>query len=304
MTIEFNCPQCKAVIAFPDRHAGKRARCLTCKQHLIIPAASGQRPALAAPDPVDKGDPVPGFYKAAFVDGWRLFFTLDGLTGLVFVAAAVGFRFFVGHTDYSAPTPGFNILLPIGLIVTLASWGSLFCYYLDVITAATLEGDQLADVTLGDGVLGVVWSIVKGLWMFAFGLLLVEMPYLVWLGLQEWLGFRSTVVPRILTHVGLLVFPMVILTFGVNRDVAMLGRVDQMIRPMLRAFRPYLSVAVLFWVVWNLQMFTRDYGDLKDQGTGVVSLLLAAQLAVQVLAITAMRALGLFYKHHACYFAW
>jgi hypothetical protein len=298
VTIEFNCPNCKALIAFPDKHAGKRARCLTCKQRLIIPAHSGAKPAKVAPEPEDKGDPLPGFYKAAYGDGWRLFLTSDGLTGLVFITAAVCFKFFMGHTDYSVPTRGYTVQLPIGWIVTLLAWGSLFWYYLDVIEAGTLDDDQLPEVSLG------LWSIIKGLWSFGYGLVLALTPCIVWMGVQRAWNCPSPKVTWVLANLGLLLFPTVILTYGVNRDVGILARVDQMIGPAFRAFRPYVSVALSFLVVWNLQMFTRDYGDLQDAATGVIGLHLAAQVAIQVLAVMTMRALGAFYRHYACCFAW
>jgi hypothetical protein len=298
MTIEFNCPKCKALIAFPDKHAGKRAKCLTCKQRLIIPNASGQRPERVADEPVDKGDPLPGFYKAAFADGWRLFSTSDGLAGLVFITAAVSFKFFLGHTDYSVPTRGFTIQLPTGWIITLLAWGGLFAYYLDVIESGTLDEDQLPEVSVG------LWGIIKALWVFGYGLVVVLTPCILWLGVQHTLSHPRPSVTWVLANLGILLLPTVLLTFGVNRDVGIMARLDQMVGPAIRAFRPYLFVALSFLVVWNLQMLTRDYAGLQAANTGVVALHLAAQLAIQVLAIRVMRALGVFYRHYACYFAW
>ena len=42
MTIQFNCPNCDSVMAFADKHVGKRAKCTTCGQRLIIPEKSGE----------------------------------------------------------------------------------------------------------------------------------------------------------------------------------------------------------------------------------------------------------------------
>jgi ribosomal protein S27E len=64
MTIQFNCPYCDALIAFPDRHAGKHARCLTCGQLFIIPSSDGEKPQKIEPK-IQKAEPVPGFYRAA-----------------------------------------------------------------------------------------------------------------------------------------------------------------------------------------------------------------------------------------------
>ena len=59
MTIEFNCPQCGALIAFESQHAGRRARCLSCGQKFIIPAESFQKAEKITPEPEPKGDPLP-----------------------------------------------------------------------------------------------------------------------------------------------------------------------------------------------------------------------------------------------------
>ena len=100
MTIQFNCPNCDAVIAFDDKHIGKRAKCTTCGQRLIIPSES-HTTAKRFEEPEEKGEPIPGFYRAVFVDSWKLFVRAQNAKGLVFVTAAVCFKFFTGHTDYS-----------------------------------------------------------------------------------------------------------------------------------------------------------------------------------------------------------
>jgi len=61
MTIQFNCPNCNAIIAFADKHCGKRARCTTCGQLLIIPSKSNETSKKVEP-PKEKGQVLPGFY--------------------------------------------------------------------------------------------------------------------------------------------------------------------------------------------------------------------------------------------------
>jgi len=107
MTIQFNCPKCKALIAFADKHAGRSARCLTCGQQLVIPAKNGQTPQIIEPR-TEPEAPLPGFYRAVFVDSWKMFFDRDNLTAIVFVIAAVCFKFFsagaccLGHVMFFA----------------------------------------------------------------------------------------------------------------------------------------------------------------------------------------------------------
>jgi len=98
MTIKFHCPKCDALIAFPDKNRGKRARCLTCGQPFIIPEKEDQTPKIVEPE---KTQPLPGFYRAVFLDSWKLFINPQNAAPLLFVAAVVCFKFFTGHLDYS-----------------------------------------------------------------------------------------------------------------------------------------------------------------------------------------------------------
>ncbi|MCK4292583.1 MAG: hypothetical protein KAY65_05260, partial [Planctomycetes bacterium] len=74
MTIQFNCPNCDALIAFADKYSGKRARCSTCGQILIIPSRDSKTPKKIKPQ-IEKAEPLPGFYHAVFLDSWKIFLT-------------------------------------------------------------------------------------------------------------------------------------------------------------------------------------------------------------------------------------
>jgi hypothetical protein len=93
MTIKFYCPNCDALIAFDSKHAGKRAHCTTCGQAFIIPSKDDEKPEKIKPEP-ERTDPIPGFYRAVFVDTWKIFINPQNATPLVFVIAIVCFRFF------------------------------------------------------------------------------------------------------------------------------------------------------------------------------------------------------------------
>jgi len=120
MTIKFYCPGCGALIAFDDKHHGKRARCTTCGQPFIIPSKDNETARKIRPEP-EKAEPQSGFYRAVFVDSWKIFASRANATGLVFVTAAVAFKFFAGHTDYSFTVGLFRFQAPLGLIVTVAA---------------------------------------------------------------------------------------------------------------------------------------------------------------------------------------
>ncbi len=97
--IQFYCPNCNAVIAFDSQHSGKRAKCATCGQGLVVPSESVSRPKTVAGEPEDRGDPVPGFYRAVLADTWKGFICPQNLVGLVFIFAAICFKFFSDHVD-------------------------------------------------------------------------------------------------------------------------------------------------------------------------------------------------------------
>jgi len=271
MTIRFNCPNCDELIAFADKYIGKQARCTSCGQRFIIPSEDNEKPKKVEP-PAENFEPEPGFYRAVVIDSWKLFARPQNATGLVFVIAAVCFKFFTGHTDYSFTIMDtFRVLAPIGLVVTLSAWGCLFWYYMEIICTTANDTDELPDVYMG-GLFGYIWNVIKSLTVFAIGLFAV--------------------------------LPMAILTFSAGGDVLMVFRPDYLYKPVAKAFWPYLLTAGLFVLACELQLRTIGYGRLIGSDILVIGLHLLANLAVQALVIVSMRSMGLFYRHYSCYFPW
>ena len=298
MTIKFHCPNCSAIIGFADHHRGKRAHCATCGQHFIIPSESNAAPEKVKP-PEEKGDPIPGFYRAALVDSWKLFLKAGNITGFVFIAAAVTFKFFTGHTDYSCTMYGFRFQAPTGLIITLTAWGCLFWYYMEIIHLTAIGIEELPDVDMGD-LFGFIWNVIKSLFIFTFVLVFLLLPCIIYIGFTKDLG----VISHILSLIGLFAFPMGILTVSINGDITMVFRMDYIFRPLAKAFWPYLVVVGLFVLTWELQLRTVGCGELLGRGKFLVGFHLFINLAVQMLALIAMRSIGLFYRHYSCYFPW
>jgi len=298
MTIRFNCPNCDELIAFADKYSGKRARCTSCGQRFIIPSEDKAAPKKIEP-PAEKAEPEPGFYRAVFIDSWKLFARPQNATGLVFVIAAVCFKFFTGHTDYSFTMGYFRVQAPVGLVVTLSAWGCLFWYYMEIICATAIDNDELPDVYMG-GLFGFIWNVIKSLTIFAFGFVAVLLPCAIFISIS-----RSTgVVSHVLGIIGLFAFPVTILTFSVCGDISLVFQPNYIFKPVARAFWPYLLAAGLFILTWELELRTVGYGRLIGSDNLIIGLNLLANLAVQMLAIIAMRSIGLFYRHYSCYFPW
>ncbi len=95
MTIQFNCPNCNEVIGFDDKHAGKQAHCTSCGQKFTIPSKSFEKAKKVKPEK-ERTEPLPGFYKALFVDIWKIFIDGENKVPLVFVIAVVCFQFLHG----------------------------------------------------------------------------------------------------------------------------------------------------------------------------------------------------------------
>ena len=298
MTIQFNCPSCNELIAFADKHCGKRAHCATCGQRFIVPSKDNETPQKVRL-PEEEAAPLAGFYRAVFVESWKLFVRPRNATGLVFVAAAVCFKFFTGHTDYSVTLPGFRIQAPTGLAITLAAWGCLFWYYMEIIRVTAMDAEELPDVYMG-GLFGFIRNVIKSLSVFALALLVVLLPSIIYTAVSQQTG----VVSKILSLGGLFAFPAAVLAFAVGRDVEIAFRPDYILKPVAKAFWPYLTVAALFLLAWQLQLLTTGYGELFGRGRWVIALHLAANLGVQAVAIIAMRSIGLFYRHYSCHFPW
>jgi ribosomal protein S27E len=298
MTIQFNCPKCKSLIAFADKHAGQAARCMTCGEHLIIPAKNGEAPQTVKPK-VEPAMPLPGFYHAVFVDSWKIFFEKDNLTALVFVAAAVCFKFFSSGACCLA------------YVAFFATWGCLFGFYLKIIYETALVGDKLPEIEVGTSVT-FLWYIIKPIFIFVFAAFIVLLPYIIVLAIYKDKGVSSeniwqtgkalNLVLRFLFIAGLFLFPMAILTAAVIEDLPELFRLDRLIVPVFRAFIPYIIVVALLAAACFIENHARQYS--AGESTLHIACSLAVNLAEQAVAIIAMRSIGLFYRHYGCYFAY
>ncbi len=297
MTVEFNCPKCGALIAFDSRHAGKQAKCLTCGQKLLIPEASFKKPTKVAATPEPKGDPVPGFYRAVFLDSWRMFLRPQNVTPLAFVVAVISFKFFLAQSCC------------LQFLTPFIVWGLLFGFYLSVITEVAFGGDTLPEPEVGDSIT-FLWHVIGPMLTFFGTLFLVETPLFVGLWLARdtgvtlaTLGQETTPLHIALQFLGLLgifLFPSAILATGVGRAFAFL-RPDYLLAPIVHALGPYVTTVLLLVAVWFVQDRTKGY---TPGPTLAVAKDLALNLAAQGVALIAMRSIGLFYRHYSCYFRW
>jgi hypothetical protein len=297
MTIKFYCPNCDALIAFDSKHKGKRARCLTCGQIFIIPQKDDEIPQKIKPEPEYKGEPVPGFYHAVFIDSCKLFFDPQNATPLLFVIAAVCFKFFLAN------------VCCMNYISFVVTWGWLLGFYLNIIYETAFEIDKLPEIYLGTSHT-LLWYIIKPFFIFLYTMFIVQLPFIIALAMLEdkgltyeniWqtgIGLHSIL--QLLLILGLFLFPMAILTTAVGKDLTLL-RPDYILAPVFKAFMPYLTVVALLVAASLLETQTTQF---ENTTFAITAANLALNLAVQIIAVIAMRSIGLFYRHYSCYLKW
>jgi hypothetical protein len=293
VTIQFYCPKCDTIIAFDRKHCGKRARCTTCGQLFIIPSEDFETPQKIEIK-VKRTDPLPGFYRAVFVDSWKLFIDSDNTTTLVFVLAAVLFKFLLGT--------GICCMNIISFVVV---WGWLLGFYMNIIYETAYEIDKLPEIHLGTS-LTFLWYIFKPLCIFLWTMAIVQTPFVIAFGLLQNRGLvgdnmqQVGIGPLLLFILGLFIFPVAILTVAVGKNITLL-RPDYLFKPVARAFGPYLVVVTLLVATGIIEMQTRPFTGVNLAADAAH---LVLDLVAQVIAIIAMRAIGLFYRHYGCHFAW
>jgi hypothetical protein len=302
MTIRFNCPSCNELIAFADKHSGKRAHCSNCGQKFIIPSPDERKPKKIE-SPRERAEPLGGFYRAVFVESWQLFTNPENVTGLVFIAAAVCLKFFTAGMNYTVTIPGraytFDIPLPFGWVLRVSAWGFLFWYYLEFVYSTAYEQEKLPDVIVG-GSSGLFWRIVKSVYIFIILLVVTELPFFIAALISRWMGAEWPVLLYPLMFVGLFLFPMAILTAAVGKDLTLL-RPDYFLTTIFGAFKPYSVTALLFGAAAVLAMFASQYsGRSAAANTGYLLL----NFSVQVVLLVAMRSIGLFFRHYGCLLPW
>jgi hypothetical protein len=308
MTIQFNCPYCNAVIGFDDKYSGKRAQCTSCGEYFIIPAKSFEKAKKVKLEKEEIAEPIPGFYRAVFVDSFKLFTfkSQSNLTGLVFITAMVCFKFIVTKMNFHLPLQGpwlsFNLYFPFGWALWAASWGLLFWFYREMIYTTAFDEDNLPKATLGGffGFYEFIWKIIQSLYYIFAILLAVGLPY-IFIALICWTtGFESSVLSYLLLFVALFLSPMAILNVSVGQDLTLL-RPDYLVVPIFRAFRPYVVTVLLFTAAGLLQSQANQFsGQSPPAAAGHLTL----NLVAQYLMLIAMRSIGLFARHYSCHLPW
>ena len=188
-TITFHCPKCKSLCAFSGRFAGRQCRCLKCGQFMLVPTEDGGKPEKLEIS-CDTGQPLPGFYKAVFIDSWKVFLRFKSLTLLIFIAAVICAKFFFGHLNFFLEIGGQKVFaFYFGTLTKFLVWGSLFFCYMEIICSTAYDMEELPEIYMG-GIFGFLWTIAKSAYTFLIALLIVELPCIIAIGIFKAVGIE------------------------------------------------------------------------------------------------------------------
>ena len=308
MSITFKCPKCGSLCGFADKYAGRKARCLNCNSHFTIPERGGNAKIIEK----RQDEPLPGFYRRCLVDNWKIFIDPSNAKGFIFVAFMVALEYFIGFLDFSfnavsQERAGYRVQLPVGIITVFIVRGCLFWYYFEIIGSTAFEEEKLPASEIGFG-FEFLWNIIKSTYLFAAAFLIVQIPYIFITGALEAIQIplpAFVTVPLLIP--GALLFPVAILTIAAGREIWMVFHFGYLVKPVIKAFGPYLTVAgitaaatLLEWTV-TYATIGGYLGILETKGQFAALAGLIACITARIPVIAAMRAIGLFGLHYSCY---
>jgi hypothetical protein len=297
MTITCTCPKCDRFCGFKDAHAGRRVRCLACNSHFIVPDHDGQTARLLKPEPEA---PLPGFYRAALVDNFKVFIQKESLFGIILCIALTCFHFFVGDEDYSFTLGRFRPPLMIGWLVTFCCAGYLLWYFMETINTTTVGNDFLPEISIGGG-FDFIGESAKSIYLFIAAFAIAVIPGAGLAALLEKLGASYSWLNVIIIMLSLSMLPMILCMLGSGVAPWKVFRYDLIIRIITKTFRPYVLSAVITFIALLAVCFTVGFfatnPNLNRPG---VPVMLALRLTAVFMMLFAMRTIGLYGRHY-CY---
>ena len=304
MTIEFNCPKCNSVIAFADKHAGKSAHCVTCNQKFFIPDKSFDKVKTIKPPKEIMSDPIPGFYRAALIDNWKLFFNFKNYAGIISLLIAAIFYYFTGNTNSTTNivTQGggtITIFLPFGWLFTGLSWGFIFFYYREIIYTIGYDQDDFPPVNL-EGFYSFMWKVITSVYMLFIIFIVVGLPSIILYTIFENVLLENHIVSLLLFSFGLFLFPVAIMNIAAAKDIAVL-RPDYLIKQVYRDFIPYMIIYIYLSSAIFMLFVAKQFSPIEPSQ---ISIGLILHIISQLIFIFAIRAIGLFYRHYSCHVPW
>lgn len=295
-TIQCDCPRCGRVCGFKACYAGRTARCLSCDTRFVIPQHTGLP---AAPCTEAPAAPLPGFYANAFKGSLKAFVQPQSIVGWVFCAALVTAHFLLGDVDLSITLPGFRLLLLVGWVVTLITFGCFAWYCMEIIVTTRLGLEFLPPVEPGAG-FEFIWNVIKSCYLFVVSLVVALLPAaFIGAGLES-LGIEPGRLFFLIVALCLLLWPMNLALIANEAPLWRVFRCNLLVAAIAKTFIPYLLTAVItvaaFFVLWQGMGY---FASNEETATIAAIGLLAFRWAGAALFIFAMRIIGVYCLHYA-----
>lgn len=317
-TITFHCPKCKSLCAFPDRFAGKQCRCLKCGQFLIIPSNDDEKPQIIKIS-YDKGEPLPGFYKAVFKKSLKAIFHPDSVPMLIFILilttcwyclASLNFWFTICFQSC------ISIYLPIGYFFTFICWGLILACFYEIVYMTSIDQEHLPglrDIFLPEGDLvetiircyGIIALIFKSAYKAIICVFVTAIPLIISLVIMSFTGKTLALINWLLLAICFFFFPAVYLNFTLEQTIVSIARLDRAWRIITSTKQHYVFLAFSLIIPLLIILAIFIYRIMAEPGQikGSVWLFLCiVTIASQFFMILSMRILGLFDRHFRnCY---
>lgn len=319
MTITFKCPHCGSLCAFDDKHAGRIAKCLHCRNRFTIPSADDIKAEKIKEEQVKASMPKPGFYRAVFSNTWVAFGRKNSFDGFFHLTILIILKYVFGTCASSMV--GDNVedlgifripiafLMMVMLVLHIGTWGAIMKFYMKVITETALGGDEIEGPDRDEGF--SFWhNHFKPFCVFMLTIFAAFVPLIIANMIYYHLGkeapsiySKSINIMQVLVVIGVFLIPVCLIAISVMRDLSGL-RPDNLVKPVIKAFPGYLVVVGVFGLAFYLESKTgiKKISSVVD----TLSLLyrMVAGIFIQIPIIWAMRSAGLFYRHYSCYFVY
>jgi hypothetical protein len=304
-----NCPKCNTECEYDDEAAGFAIECKKCGRVFITPSEEELEKQPQKPD-----TPFPNFYRAIFIDTWKIFKRPHNyiLIGLLVVMAA--FKFFLAGV-LCADQLREKVLAHMyiaGMFFKIIFWGWFAGIYFNIIYDTAYNNDDLTD-EVEDPITAIVTafasSIGRPMLLFYYAVIGALLPWIIGMTLLAIVGrfvgggIAASILMIALFVGSLFLFPAAILTAAVTEDILSM-RPDYFLKPIVKAFRPYLVVAAVTAAAGVYWYCIGDFDAVANASPFRIALELVLNMGFQFFVIIAMRTIGLYYRHYQCYFPW
>jgi hypothetical protein len=198
-----------------------------------------------------------------------------------------------------------------GMAVKIVFWGWFAGIYFNIIYDTAYNNDDLTD-EVEEPITAITTaflsSIGRPMLLFYYAVVGALLPWIIGMTLLAIIGtFIGGIAARIFIIVlfsgSVFLFPAALLTAAVTEDILSM-RPDYFLKPVIKAFCPYLVVAAFTAAAGVFWYLVGDSDAVAMASKPRVALELLLTIGFQFFAIITMRAIGLYYRHYQCYFPW